>query len=416
MCAKTYNSDSEHYVCFDDLEEPIPLCFNTIYYVETPDNEELNNLVQQFFLQDPNALLPRDLRRLRYRFRYLSQKELQPDKLYKRLAEQGVDDNDPTTAEAIDFLRECLHTDTGGYLVARQLPKISEKNGTIVLDKEEHMLSYPLLHVANTKQSIQDFLYRLANSDFESLSGVSYGRYYRDKYERRELRGSCSPRTMSISFIQVPLNISEIDEDTDRKAKEFNNQTNDFLPEDEIKAILIAQRALDLRKNKLKINQLCAISVDKQGKIYYKIDGKEVECKFVRGPLGRALYILYLRQIERAAKDLTGKTPSSICRNHLNKYEDELFEIYTSMKPSGIYLEKRKSIENLWRNPTNDISKINKFFEETFNVEAIAPKYYTIEVVGYDENGDKLEAVGLETEDFDLGDFSIDKLRVYDDL
>ncbi len=416
MCAKTYNSDSEYYVCFDDLEEPIPLCFNTIYYVETPDNEELNSLVQQFFLQDPNALLPRDLRRLRYRFRYLSQKELQPGKLYKRLAEQGVDNNDPATAEAIDFLRECLHTDTGGYLVARQLPKISEKNGTIVLDKEEHMLSFPLLHVANTKQSIQDFLYRLANSDFESLSGVSYSRYHSDKYERRELGRSSSPGTMSISFIQVPLNISEIDEDTDRKAKEFNNQTNDFLPEDEIKAILIAQRALDLRKNKLKINQLCAISVDKQGKIYYKIDGKEVECKFVRGPLGRALYILYLRQIERAAKDLTGKTPSSICRNHLNKYEDELFEIYTSMKPSGTPLERQQRIEALWRNPSNVISKNNQFFEETFNAEAITPNYYTVEVVGYDENGDELEAVGLETKDFDLGDFSIDKLRVYDDL
>lgn len=412
MCAKTYSPDSEYYVCFDDLEEPIPLCFNTIYYVECPDNEELNSLVQQFFLQDLNELLPRDLRRLRYRFRYLTQKELQPDKLYKRLVEQEVNDNDPATVVAIDFLRECLHTDTGGYLVARQLPKISEKNDTIVLDKEEHMLSFPLLNVANTEQGIRDFLWRVAAVDFESLSGVSYGRYHSDKYERRELGRSSSSGTMTISFIQVPLNIPEIDEETDRKAKEFNNMTNDLLPEDEIKAILIAKRALNLRENKLKINKLCPLLVDKQGKIYYKIDGKEVECKFKRGIIGRALYILYLRQIERAAKDSTGETPSSICRNHLNKYEDELLDIYTSMDPSGTPLERQQRIEALWRNPTNEICKINTFFEETFNAEAITPNYYTIEVVGYDKNGDKLEAVGLETEDFDLGDFSIDKLLV----
>ena len=82
------------------------------------------------------------------------------------------------------------------------------------------------------------------------------------------------------------------------------------------------------------------------------------------------------------------------------------------MSPSGSPFERQQRIEDLWRNPSNVISKNNQFFEETFNAEAITPNYYTIEVVGYDENGDELEAVGLETEDFDLGDFSIDKLRV----
>ena len=413
MCAKTYSPDFECNVLALDIEKVIPLCFNTIYYVECPNNEELNLFVQQRFAEDLNATLPHDLRKIPYRFRYITQKELQPDNFRKHLAELGADDNGPATDATIDFLRECLYADTGGYLVARQLTKISDKDDeNDKIGVEEHLITFPLLDADDKEEGVKRLLRAVAIADFKILSGVAYHRYYSDKYERRAHQSSHSPETMTIGLIVVPLDIPEIDAEIDRKAKLLDKEVNHLLPNDDDEAILIAQRFLDLRKNKRKINKLCALSVDDRGKIYYQIDGKEVECKFVRGSLGRTLYILYLRQIERAAKDWTGKTPSSICRNHLNKYEDELLEIYTSMSPSGSPFERQQRIEDLWRNPSNVISKNNQFFEETFNAEAITPNYYTIEVVGYDENGDELEAVGLETEDFDLGDFSIDKLRV----
>ena len=72
----------------------------------------------------------------------------------------------------------------------------------------------------------------------------------------------------------------------------------------------------------------------------------------------------------------------------------------------------RASIENLWRNPSNELSHINTFFDKTFDNEALNGKYYTIKEVGTDERGDDLYAVGLDTKDFDLGCFSISKLKV----
>lgn len=141
----------------------IPLCFNTIYYVECPDNEELNLFVQHCFSEDLNATLPRDLRKIQYRFHYLTQKELQPDNLRKHFSELGEDNNTPATDATIDFLRECLYADTGGYLVARQLTKISDKDDE--KDKigvEEHLITFPLLKANDKEEDVKRLLRALA--------------------------------------------------------------------------------------------------------------------------------------------------------------------------------------------------------------------------------------------------------------
>ena len=391
----------------DPFETVLPLCFNTIYYMESTENEALNQVVRQYFQQqNPNDLLPRDLQRLPYRFRYVTQEEVRPDALRENFAEKGVDVDSPAAAETFDFLRECLHADTGGFLVARQLTE-SDDNSTddeTGPSHEEQLLTFPL-HLAanNTRQSIKDFVLYVANNDFESLAGVSYYSYYHDKYERRTQRSTPG----MLSFITAPLDTKKIDSEIDRKAQQLNKKLNKFFPEDDIDAISICERMVAIMKNNLKIHSFCKLIVKKGGGIYYEHNGREEKCNFVRGPLGRTLYILYLRQIERAAEDPTGKTPTYICRNHLNKHAEELFDIYEMMNATGNYSERKSRIENLWRDPNNVIDKNNKFFEDTFNMEAIAPKYYTIEKVGKDEKGDILDAIGLEVEDFELGPFSI---------
>ena len=177
-------------------------------------------------------------------------------------------------------------------------------------------------------------------------------------------------------------------------------------------AIKLIKRMETLSNNERKITQLCKLSVDAKGRIsFLSPDGKKIRCQFTRGRIGRVLYILYLRQIERSVHD--PNTPPYIYRNRLVRYNDELLAIYSKMcgGENRDLSQMRTSIERLWRNPTNEISCIKKFFESTFDNEAFNGKYYSIKQV--DENDDeKPESIGLDIDDFDLGCYSIRDLIV----
>ena len=177
-------------------------------------------------------------------------------------------------------------------------------------------------------------------------------------------------------------------------------------------AIKLIERMKTLSENEEKIKQVCKLSVSDRGVIsFIRPDGKKIKCNFEkRGRIARVLYILFLRQIERSA--VNPDLPAHICRNQLNKFNEEMMTIYKKTCNSRREDDMRASIENLWRNPSNELSHINTFFDKTFDNEALNGKYYTIKEVGTDERGDDLYAVGLDTKDFDLGCFSISKLKV----
>ena len=86
MIYKPQSADQRPEPYSDPFETVLPLCFNTIYYMESTENEALNHTIQQYFQQqNPNDLLPRDLQRLPYHFRYVTQEELQPNTLRENL-------------------------------------------------------------------------------------------------------------------------------------------------------------------------------------------------------------------------------------------------------------------------------------------------------------------------------------------
>ena len=221
---------------------------------------------------------------------------------------------------------------------------------------------------------------------------------------------SMSPKS---TIADVEKMVREMEEGEDPRI--VNNRAHDLLelilkkyPYND--AIKLIKRMETLSENDGKISQLCKLSVDVKGWIsFISPDGKKIRCDFERGRLGRALYVLYLRQIERSAND--SNTPPFICRNRLVKYKDELLAIYSKMCDNRNMEEMRASIEKLWRNPTNEISQINGFFDRTFDNEALNGKYYSIEQI--DETDDeKPEAIGLTIDDFDLGCYSIRNLIV----
>ena len=177
-------------------------------------------------------------------------------------------------------------------------------------------------------------------------------------------------------------------------------------------ALKLIDRMKTLSENEGKIKQVCKLSVSDRGVIsFIRPDGKKIKCDFEkRGRIARVLYILFLRQIERSVAN--PGTPKHICRNQLNKFYEEMLTIYSKMCDDRKRSEMCDSIEQLWRKPSNELSHINTFFDKTFDNEALNGKYYSIEVVGTDEHGDELYTVGLNVEDFDLGCFSISKLKV----
>ena len=127
----------------------------------------------------------------------------------------------------------------------------------------------------------------------------------------------------------------------------------------------------------------------------------------------RVLYILFLRQLERFSKG-TSQSPC-IDRNHLNRYQDEMVAIYKEISDRTTRFKTNddlnKTIEKLWRKPSNEISHINIFFDETFDREMLGGKHYTIEKMP-ESPDDDLYAIGLDKDDFDLGFYSVDTLRI----
>ena len=166
-----------------------------------------------------------------------------------------------------------------------------------------------------------------------------------------------------------------------------------------------------------KIDKLCKLEVDKKGDIFIVTPQKErIKCRFGAGLLGKALYILFLRQIEHADHDSTCMTPKSICLNHLERYTDELTTIYKQMDPPYRNYTINRIIKEFCDDNANERSRINKFFENIFYTDIIKQKYhgkhYTFKIVGKDpKSGLSLYALGLDVNDFDLGNFSIYKLK-----
>ena len=423
MDYKQQYQSQEPSIKIENFEETIPLCFNTIYYVEKTGNDSLNELVRQCFQRNPNSRLPRDLQKLTYRFHYLTQADVQTENLRNLIAKTGADTDSLIAIETIGLIRKCLHADTGGHLIARQLPKLKKSYHEEEDDSiNESLISFPL-HEANysaeqTATQIQNFVIDLAKADFTSLSGVSYYRYYYDKHERRTSTSRISS-SLTISLLVLPLNIPEIDKEMQETINTLHQKGYiDISSDDDTSnSSNILRKIADAIENNNKLDKFCKLQVDKHGVIFIETpQGGKLKCNFGRGRLGRALYILFLRQIERAAKDLSGKTAKTICVKPMDMdKEKEMLTIYKKMEPSLSPLAMQRTIKEYCKDTENDRSKINKFFERTFYLNVIEKdypgKHYSIKIVDQDPiTGQSLHAVGLDADDFKLGEYSIDKL------
>ena len=379
---------------------PISLAFDTVYYVESPDNEPLNEAMRQIAAVGRPLFENAEMQPFPFKLQCLTREELAADRLSSDLAGKF----DPElVAETIGDLRECLHADTGGTLTARCLPKFKghvRVDDHAVCTFEEFGSTSP----EEALENVRAFARAVAEENFHRLSNETYYSYQRAKEEYgRPQRHS----SVGMEFIIVPPDPKEIIEEMQKHLKTINDSINEQTNIDEI--IDSVENELKRLKDKGKMGTPFKLKVENE-KIYVILSEDERhEVLFERRDVAKTLYIFFLKQIERAKKEHTNLT--YISKQGLESYKEELLELYQRI--GGKYSATIKDIESWWDPSYNDfanaLSSIRKYFKRELDTTALTNNYhkcYSIELMGEDSHGRDGYGIALDTTDFDLGKFS----------
>ena len=382
---------------------PISLAFDTVYYVESPDNEPLNEAMRQIAAVGRPLFENAEMQPFPFKLQCLTREELAADRLSSDLAGKF----DPElVAETIGDLRECLHADTGGTLTARCLPKFKghvRVDDHAVCTFEEFGSTSP----EEALENVRAFARAVAEENFHRLSNETYYSYQRAKEEYgRPQRHS----SVGMEFIIVPPDPKEIIEEMQKHLKTINDSINEQTNIDEI--IDSVETELKRLKNKGKMDTPFKLKVENE-KIYVILsESVRHEILFDRRDVAKTLYIFFLRQIERAEKEHTKLI--YVSKPGLESYKEELLEIYQRI--GGKYSATVKDIKSWWDPSYNDfanaLSSIRKYFKREFDTTALKKnhhKCYSIELMGEDSRGKDGYGIALDTTDFDLGRLSYKK-------
>ncbi len=387
------------------LPFPIPLAYDTLYYVESPDNEPLNQAMRQLAAAGQPLFENAEMQPFPFKLQCLTQEELAADRLSARL----IGDFDPDlVADTIADLRECLHADTGGTLTARCLPKFdydgNPNDDHAVCTSTDFGSTLPEEALA----AAQSFAREVAENNFERLVGIPYYRFELAKEEAQYP----SPRRISpgpgmLGFITVRTDPQEI---INKMHKRLSKISRDIGDHTNISSVFEAMETeIETLKNSYKRKNVYKLYIDNDFNIW--IDTQEempLKVKFSRGDKAKALYIFYLQQIHIAAKNHA--KPIYISPNQLENYKKELFSIYKKICSRCC---TPRDIEMFWDSDCNvfdtSLGSIRRFFDQEFDVKAIYSQYhkrYSVELMYSDVYG-RYYGIELDADDIDLGPFKI---------
>lgn len=379
----------------DQYFTSVPLHYDTIYYVESQDNETLNRTM--FRLQQAGTLFNnKEMQLFPIKLQYVSQKELDNEHLRSQLVEYDAEDVD----DAIYYLRECLSADNGGTLTARYMPR--EGSDPTLWD----VCSIPLNDLTSPDEisaKARNFARNMAETDFARLAGVSYQTYLNAREE------AYNPSNPMMGFLTIHTRKYPDPNRIIQKAQAnlieiYGNLKSEAELENFAEML---ESVIKMTKKTGKLNVFRPIVV-KNDKIWLKNpDGKSTQVVFDRYGVAKTLYIFFLRKIESAAKN--NSKPIYISKAGLMDHAEELLDIYGLISNSSTV----KNIESLLDDFANALSSIRRFFKGKFDVEAIEKQFnkcYSIEIMGRDEYNSDAYGINLEPEDFDLGFYSIDNL------
>ncbi len=376
----------------------VSLCYDTVYYVESPDNEALNHAMLQL-QQEGSLFYDSEMMSFPMKLQYVSQKELDDDYLRSQLGDsydaEDVDD-------AIYDLRKCLSADMGGTITACYMPRKGSES------TREDICSLPLFEFATPESAVANakrFAKNVAETDFQRVMGVSYQQYSKS-YENLYNPPLPSFGNM-MGYIRNTVEPDEVVRIIKSKLENVKDRS----------ALGIIEM---LKSNIKKIEDMCKLDIFCPLSIYNDEiwlnfpDQDKMEVTFGRGVVAKTLYIFYLQQIERVKKN--PELPKFLSQSELYDYIPELKKIYEKIKSrevsdNDIASWCDKSINTFIR----AVSSINNFFKREFDLGLIKKKEhksYLLEIKGKDDNGNSRYGIDLEPDDFDLGDYDIDRMKV----
>lgn len=155
----------------------VPLFFDTLFYVESIENKQLNQLMQELSSDAQNFSL-----RLRttpqpfsLHLRYISQKEVRASNLASQLHELGFSEDE--VPEYVSLLQAGLSTETGGGLALRLAPRYDDCGP---IWDETTLLTANLLQCDTPDavwHTLQEFANEAARKNFLHLTGMTYQQY-----------------------------------------------------------------------------------------------------------------------------------------------------------------------------------------------------------------------------------------------
>ncbi len=375
----------------------VPLCYDTIYYVESPDNDVLNRTMLQL-LQDGHLFYDSEMMSFPIKLQYVSQKELSGDYLQSQLGD-GYDDENVN--DAIYDLRKCLSADVGGTLTACYMPRKGSES------TREDICSLSLIEFVSPERAVasaKKFAKYLAETDFERVMGVSYQQYLKD-YE-----DLYNPPLPSFGYTMGYMRTTVEPEDVVRIIK---SKLKNVKGRSTLSILEILKSDIKRIEDMCKLDIFCPLSIYNDEIWLNFPDHEKMEVTFGRGSVAKALYIFYLQHIERVQKN--PKIPRYVSQSELYDYIPEIKKIYEKIKnkkvsDNDIASWCDKSINTF----SNAISSINKFFKREFDLELIKKKEhksYLLEIKGMDGNGNSRYGIDLEPYDFYLDDYSIDRME-----
>lgn len=183
------------------LPVAVPLCYDTIYYVESPDNESLNQAMRRIAQSGEPLYADAQLQPFPFKLQSLTRAELEPEHL--RTALPGTFDPE-LVDETINNLRLSLAADTGGILTARCLPKFSygdvrEDDRTVCTFEE-----FSTIRPEDAEKKVKDFARSVAIENFERVSGASFYSFMCAQEEEEHPAVHASPPAPWASWWQNP--------------------------------------------------------------------------------------------------------------------------------------------------------------------------------------------------------------------
>jgi hypothetical protein len=369
----------------------VPLNYDTIYYVESLDNETLNDTMRRLAQQPQPLFEDTEMQPFPFLLKYLARTELMMNPQMF---------NDEMTAEYISELCHHLTTGPGGTLAARYLPIFSSndtfEDDHLIISLQDFSTTIPE-HAENTARV---FAMDVAKTNFYRLANATYDDYLESMRPSRPYSGFGQEVFGMITRKKTKV---EIDANHQRHIDQLSDwlNQNNFSVEEQV--IFLDELSKRL-KNQSKIKEVYPLQVYNEN-IYIVLSSREeVKIHFRKARKAKVLYIFYLRH----AKLSVGKTsyPKHVSFVDLEKYKDELVNIYVNL---GEDIKSAKTkIDHLCESSAvfYDIqSSINTSIREIIDEEANGTENYLIKIVDgeSDSRGNSVYGVNLDPDLINLG-------------